>query len=200
MNPSHGPKFSVESIVVVPPLDAFMILRSSGLGCSAKSGKHDTRTFSYFHHKGITQQQHLFLFASLCWKRNENRQKVCQWCSFYLSLCVAFVSCCVIARCCCVCYFYGYFFVVWRRFVVIDLLWTLKRFGTCSSRIVSLHIEALAIGGSCSQIVIISTNFVLFCCVWCFISWMLWVHLCNFNATTMFLFMAIFMGFVFSLH
>jgi len=35
---------------------------------------------------------------------------------------VSYLSCCVIAHCCCVCYFYGYFFVVWRRLVVIDLL------------------------------------------------------------------------------
>jgi hypothetical protein len=35
---------------------------------------------------------------------------------------VSHLSCCVIAHCCCVFYFYGYFFVVWRRFVVIDLL------------------------------------------------------------------------------
>jgi hypothetical protein len=98
------------------------------------------------------------------------------------------------------CYFYGYFFVVWRRFVVIDLLWALKRFGTCSSSIDSLHIEALATSGSCSQIVVIGMNFVLFCWVWCFITRMLWVHLCDFNATTMLLFMVIFMAFVFSLH
>ncbi len=87
MNPSHGPNCSVKSVVVVPLLDAWMILQSNGLGCSAQSGKQDTRTFSYFRQKGIAQQRHLFLFASFSWKRNENKQKVCH--SFYLSLCVA---------------------------------------------------------------------------------------------------------------
>lgn len=127
----------------------------------------------------------------------ENKQKVCH--SFYLSLCVAL--CLVVSlHIVVVCYFYGYFFAVWRMFVVIDLLWALKRFGTYSFGIVSQHIEALATGGSCLWIVIINMNFVLFCWVWCFIAQMLWVHLCDFNATTMFLFMAIFIALVFSLH
>jgi hypothetical protein len=40
---------------------------------------------------------------------------------FYLFLYVAFVFCYVIAHCCRVHCFYGYFFVVWRRFAIIDL-------------------------------------------------------------------------------
>jgi len=138
---------------------------------------------------------------SFCWKWNEGRLNVCQWSSFYLSLYVAYVSCCVIAHCCCVCCFYGYFFVVWKRFVAVDVLWAFKCFGTYSSGVIFLHIEVLAISGSCSHIIIISnTNFVLFCWVWCFIAWVLWVHLCDFSAIAMFLFMAISMAFMFSLH
>jgi hypothetical protein len=41
---------------------------------------------------------------------------------FYLSLYVALVFHYVIAHCCCVRCFYGYFFAVWRRFAIVDLL------------------------------------------------------------------------------
>jgi hypothetical protein len=89
--------------------------------------------------------------------------------------------------------------VVWKRFVVVDVLWAFKCFGTYSYGVVFMHIEVLAISGSCSQIVIISTNFVLFCWVWCFITWVLWVRLCDFSVIVVFLCMSISMAFMFSL-
>lgn len=48
MSSSHGPNCFVESVVVVPPLDACIILQFDGLGCFTESGKLDARTFSYF--------------------------------------------------------------------------------------------------------------------------------------------------------
>jgi hypothetical protein len=113
---------------------------------------------------------------------------------FYLSFCVTFVFPCVIAHCCCVRCFYGYFFTVWKRFVVIKLLWVLKCFKTYSYGISSV------VGCSCSWIIVVGMSFVLFClgvvfhctcCGFMFVTLMLW--LC-------FLFRAISMAFMFILH
>ncbi len=62
MSSSHGPNCFVESVVVVPPSDACIILQSDGLGCFTESGKltqghfptfvertsHDNETYFFF--------------------------------------------------------------------------------------------------------------------------------------------------------
>jgi len=113
------------------------------LGCFVESQKRDARTSFYFHWNRITRQRHQFLFAgSGFYKVGEMFASDAH---FYLFLYVAFVFRYVIAHCCCVHCFYNYFFAVWRRFAIIDLLWALKCIKTYSFGFVSLHIEVLLV-------------------------------------------------------
>jgi hypothetical protein len=175
---------------IIKCMHDFMI---QGLGCFTKSGKCNAKTSFYFCWKGITQQWHLFLFVVSGFYKVE---MFISDAHFYLSLRVTFVFRCVIAHCCFVCCFYGYFFgKVWCRWFVVSFeafqdLFFWHCFFT--------HLGV--IGGSCLQIVIVGTSWVLFCWVWCSIMQVLWVHLCNFNVVDVFLLMAISMASVFFLH